>query len=423
MTLKRLWDTTEKKMVFAKWPTWHDCQVWTDEEWSKLYIYDMAQWLEYTPSENNDGKVYWPQWKPVDWDDEVGFYDTNEPTDLYVWESGDEVSYSFKNGNTVLQSWKIKEGQTPEYTGDTPTKAATAQYTYTFDDWNPEVWPIYKKTTFKAQFDATVNKYTATIAVDPAAWGSVTSESVEADYGTAISAEWNVLTIGETTITATAETWYEFSSWGTLPETLTADVTITATFEATIIPVESISDLPSDVNWVAGSTYSYYFTYSPNNAEDVENQISIVSSNDSIATVSSTSSDNGYFYVNYYCASAWETTFTHYINWVLAGTTTVTIAERVPVQSISQPSSLTLSVQQWQTDTSITLDYLPTNANDFSDVSINSDDSTIAWAWANSIASWTMTLAIQWESEGTVDVHTVCWEDDYTIAVTVTAPL
>ena len=57
----------------------------------------MAQWLEYTPSPSNDGKVYGPQWKEIDGDDEVGFYDTNEPTDLYVWESGDEVSYSFKN--------------------------------------------------------------------------------------------------------------------------------------------------------------------------------------------------------------------------------------------------------------------------------------------------------------------------------------
>lgn len=300
MTLKRLWDTTEKKMVFAKWPTGHTCQVWTDEEWSKLYIYDMAQWLEYTPSPSNDGKVYGPQWKEIDGDDEVGFYDTNEPTDLYVWESGDEVSYSFKNWTTVLQSWKVKEGQTPEYTGDTPTKAATAQYTYTFSWWKPTVWPIYKKTNFLAQFtstvneytitfvdedgtteldeqtldywatpvyagetptkeataqytytfswwtpeiasvtwdatytatySSTVNQYTATIESDDTEKGTVDVSEVTADYGTAISAEANVLTIGSTTITATAETGYVFDSWGTLPETLTEDVTITATF-------------------------------------------------------------------------------------------------------------------------------------------------------------------------------------------------
>ena len=36
--------------------------------------------------------------------------------------------------------------------------------------------------------------------------------------------------IGSNEITATAGTGYEFSSWGTLPATVTGDLTITATF-------------------------------------------------------------------------------------------------------------------------------------------------------------------------------------------------
>ena len=48
--LKRLWDTENKKMVFVKWPSWHDCQVWTDADGSHLYIYDCSQWIAYNPA-------------------------------------------------------------------------------------------------------------------------------------------------------------------------------------------------------------------------------------------------------------------------------------------------------------------------------------------------------------------------------------
>ena len=291
-------------MVFVKWPTWHECQLWVDESTDKMYYYDMAQWLEYTQSALNDGRTYWPTWKVVDSDDEMWVYDTNEPTELFVWESGDKVSYVFKDWDgTVLKEGKVNEWTKPTAPAD-PTRAATAQYTYTFAWWNPTVAKITKKTTYTATYTATVNQYTvtfvdedgtteldsqeldywatpvyagetptkeataqytytfsgrtpeiatvtadatytatyssevnqytATIESDDTEKGTVDVSEVTADYGTAISAEGNVLTIGSTTITATAESGYAFSSWGTLPETLTEDVTITATFEAAL---------------------------------------------------------------------------------------------------------------------------------------------------------------------------------------------
>ena len=61
--------------------------------------------------------------------------------------------------------------------------------------------------------------------------GTVDVSSVTVDYGTGISSSDNVLTIGSNTITATAESGYEFSSWGTLPAIVESDLTITATFE------------------------------------------------------------------------------------------------------------------------------------------------------------------------------------------------
>lgn len=235
MNLKRLWDTEGKKMVWAI-PTWDPhkkLQVWTNDDWSKLYVYDIAWWREVAQS-TVDAETYWPVWKSLD-DETVGYYITNVPTDLYNWDSGDEVAYTFKDyDGTVLKTGKVDEGTAPTPPAD-PTREATAQYTYTFAGWNPTVGKITKKTTYTATYTATVNEYDITIVSDDAEKGTVDVASVEwQPYGTAISTEDNVLTIGEgesaVEVTATAETGYEFSSWGELPATVTWDLTITATF-------------------------------------------------------------------------------------------------------------------------------------------------------------------------------------------------
>ena len=245
--LKRLWDTENKKMVFVKWPSWHDCQVWTDADGSHLYIYDCSQWIAYNPAAQwaESAKEYWPTRKALD-DEEVGFYDTNVPTNLYNWDEGDEVAYAFKNGSTTLQSGKVKEWETPEYTGDTPTKAATAQYTYTFSWWKPTVWPIYKKTDYAAQFDKTVNKYTISIAPnDSDLWTVSESSLTNVPYGTKISVneDTGALVIGEgesaTTVTGTPAEGYGLTGWTddlgeALPATLGGALSVVAVFEQVI---------------------------------------------------------------------------------------------------------------------------------------------------------------------------------------------
>ncbi len=71
----------------------------------------------------------------------------------------------------------------PSYSGPTPTKAATDQYTYTFNNsWSPALTPATADVTYTAQFDKSINQYTVTFMVNPNGYGAVSTDSVTADY-------------------------------------------------------------------------------------------------------------------------------------------------------------------------------------------------------------------------------------------------
>jgi hypothetical protein len=64
----------------------------------------------------------------------------------------------------------------PSYSGPTPTKAATDQYTYTFNNsWSPALVPATADTIYTAQFTETLNQYIATIMANPNGYGTVSS--------------------------------------------------------------------------------------------------------------------------------------------------------------------------------------------------------------------------------------------------------
>ena len=79
-----------------------------------------------------------------------------EPPETYI--------ITFKNyDGTVLQECKgetaVEAGATPEYTGATPTKPATTEYTYSFAGWKPALAPATTNATYVAQFNEVAKTY------------------------------------------------------------------------------------------------------------------------------------------------------------------------------------------------------------------------------------------------------------------------
>ena len=133
-----------------------------------------------------------------------------------------KYTVTFKNDDgTVLQSSELDYGTMPAYTGDTPEKAATAQYTYTFDGWDKELDTVKGDATYTAVFTETVNKYTVT-------WknGDTVLETDEnVPYGTTPTYD------GEKPTKASDETHgYIFKGWTPEVSDVTGNATYTAEF-------------------------------------------------------------------------------------------------------------------------------------------------------------------------------------------------
>ena len=84
-----------------------------------------------------------------------------------TWVNGD--------GSTTTDTFAY--GETPVYRGETPTKPADGQYTYTFDGWLPEITAVTGDVTYTAQFTEKFNGYTVTF--DSNGGTAVDSQTVE----------------------------------------------------------------------------------------------------------------------------------------------------------------------------------------------------------------------------------------------------
>ena len=126
---------------------------------------------------------------------------SDTPTTYTItWKDGD--------GNT-LKTEEVAAGSTPSYTGTTPTKTATAQYTYTFNNtWSPSIVSVTEPATYTAQFSSTLRQYNILWKNED---GTSTLETdANQNYGTATAFN------GSTpTKAATAQYTYTFDGWAT----------------------------------------------------------------------------------------------------------------------------------------------------------------------------------------------------------------
>jgi len=126
-----------------------------------------------------------------------------------------EYTVTWKNwDNDVLETdLNVPYGTMPSFDKPEPSRTGNAQYTYTFNGWNPTVSQVTGNVEYKAQFIETVNTYTVT-------WKDWNEDVLETDldvpYGNPPSFD-----KPEPTRTMTAQYEYTFKGWAT---TLGGDV-------------------------------------------------------------------------------------------------------------------------------------------------------------------------------------------------------
>ncbi len=146
-----------------------------------------------------------------------------------------EVIFYDENGTTELYRTEVVENQMPIYGGETPTKANTAQYTYTFAGWSPEIHKATAPATYKAVYSATVNKYEVTFYDENY---TKLGDAQTVDYGSAATAPITPTKDADEEYTYTFKGWTELGGNGTIVDIahITKSVHLIPAFDK--IPIE-----------------------------------------------------------------------------------------------------------------------------------------------------------------------------------------
>ena len=130
-------------MVFAESLT-TDCGTQVQISASPATGYHFVRW--------NDGNTVNPRTVPADNITYTAYFAIDTFTIRFLGDGG-----------TVLQNERLTYGAAVSYKGSTPTKEATAQYTYSFSGWSPNInATAIADVDYVAQFTPTLRSYTIT---------------------------------------------------------------------------------------------------------------------------------------------------------------------------------------------------------------------------------------------------------------------
>ena len=145
------------------------------------------------------------------------------------------------DGSEVRTDTEVPYGTKLEAPAD-PTRAADAQYTYTFKDWTPEVKTVTGDATYKATYTKEANTYTLTYDLDGGEWTEATNE-FPYEYKATV----------EVVKTVPTREGYKFSGWRSEEVTIendaftmpAKDVVLKAVWEANPTPTPIPSEEPT----------------------------------------------------------------------------------------------------------------------------------------------------------------------------------
>lgn len=135
------------------------------------------------------------------------------------------VTFYDEDGTTVLGTDKVLEGEDAVYTGTTPTKQSTAQYSYTFEKWDKDLTNIKADTQVKAVYKSNLRYYTVTFVNYDGS--TISTQSIGYGYGAVAPANPSRESDGEYT--------YTFDKWDKAFNNITGDLKVTAQYKATAI--------------------------------------------------------------------------------------------------------------------------------------------------------------------------------------------
>lgn len=149
---------------------------------------------------------------------------TQERTVYAAYTDAPTYTVRFMQGTVVLQAVNVLRGGTATYTGETPTKASTERYTYTFIGWNDTTTNITADKDVQAVFTQLDRYYTVRFMNE----GTVL-QSIEVRYGGEA-----VYTGTTPTKEATEQYTYTFAGWSDTTTNITADKDVRALFSRSV---------------------------------------------------------------------------------------------------------------------------------------------------------------------------------------------